>query len=195
MPPLPIDDLKPPGLRRGPAVVVRLDVPIHPLLGALLPVGVEEGIVGRRRDPLGAALDFAKEPVTVVAPFVVKGAELGGALDAARGRLRNVAVRHFGVVFVLLDMQGDGGEPDRLARQPADTLQRQPGVGAVGEGFVLEIWSVYCGIVCNSAMSCPNWSDSLTITQVPLRSWRVLDAGAAMVGGSNSQDMRSERVL
>lgn len=104
VPALPIDDLEPPRLRGSPAIVVRLDIAVHPLLGALLPVRVEERIVRRRRDPLGAALDLAKEPVTMVAPFIVKGAILSGALDAARGRLRDIAVGDFGVVFVLLDV-------------------------------------------------------------------------------------------
>lgn len=135
---LPIDNLKPPRLLRGPAIIIRLDVAIHPLLGALFPVRAEEGVVGRGREPLGAALDLAKEPIAVIAPFIVKGTVLRGALDAARGRLLDVAVCHLGVVFVLLDVQGDGGEPDCLARQPADTLQRERRVGAAREGFVLQ---------------------------------------------------------
>lgn len=75
----------------------------------------------------------------MVAPFVVEGALLAGALDTARGCLLDIAVRQLGVVFVLLDVQGDGGEPDGLARQPADALQRETGVGAVREGFVLRV--------------------------------------------------------
>lgn len=142
VPALSINNLETPGLRRGPTIVVRLNIAIDPLLGSLLPVGVEKGIVRRRRDPLCAALDLAKEPVTVIAPFIVKGAILSGALDAARGRLRDVAVGNFGVVFVLLDVQRDGGEPDCLAREPADTLQRETGVRAVREGFVLEDMSI-----------------------------------------------------
>lgn len=41
------------------------------------------------------------------------------------------------VVAVLLDVEGDGGYTDGLAREPANALQREHLVGVVGERFIL----------------------------------------------------------
>jgi hypothetical protein len=52
----------------------------------------------------------------------VQSAVLGGALDSSGGSLVNINVLDPVVVLVLLDIQSDGREADRLARQPANAL-------------------------------------------------------------------------
>lgn len=114
MSPLPIHNLEPPNLRGRPASVQALDKAVDQL-GSLAvgPIALQKGIVALNlvlgRDPLVAALYFAKEPVAVLAPVVVQAALLVRALEPARCRLRNVNVRDAGAVCVLLDLQRYGG--------------------------------------------------------------------------------------
>lgn len=136
IPPLPIDNLESPDLRRGPALVQALDVRKDVLVGLAVggPVALEEGVVadlGRVGDPLGAALDVAKQPVAVLAPVVVKRAVLGRAFEPARRRLLDVDVRGAGIVGVLLDVQGHGRQADSFACEPADALEGEGRVSAV----------------------------------------------------------------
>lgn len=63
---------------------------------------------------------------------------LRGALDSTGGRLVDVDVGDAGFVNVLLDGEGDGGEVDGFALEPADALEGEDGVGWIGEGLGLE---------------------------------------------------------
>lgn len=57
----------------------------------------------------------------MVAEFPVEGAQFFGLGDAARGHLLDVDVRE-AVFFVLGDREGDGGQADGFAEEPADVL-------------------------------------------------------------------------
>lgn len=98
-----------------------------------------------RRHPLALAADAAEHPVRVLAPLHVQAALLGGSLEAAGGDLIDVDVGDgFGAAAgrrrgrgELLDVESDGGEADRLAGHPADSLESERGLGRVREGLVL----------------------------------------------------------
>lgn len=155
IPPLATNGLESPNLRRRPAGL-GLDPIDHVqgafgarlLLRALQPV-LGQGLVaaellldlcaqGLGRGVERARLNLAEQPVRVLAERVVDRAVLGGALDAARGRLLNVDVRlAVARVDVLLDVQRYGREADGFADEEADALQGQAGLGRVGEGLVL----------------------------------------------------------
>lgn len=77
--------------------------------------------------------------VVVRARGVVERALLASALDAARGGLLDVDVRdgRGGVVGVLLDGEGDGGEADGFASEPTEALEGEGWVGGGGDGFIL----------------------------------------------------------
>lgn len=49
----------------------------------------------------------------------------------------DVDVGDAGLILVLLDGESDGGDIDRFALEPADTLEGKDGVGWVGEGLGL----------------------------------------------------------
>lgn len=69
----------------------------------------------------------------------VQDSLFGGSLDSASGGLVDVDVGDAGFVDVLLDGEGDGGEVDGFALEPADALEGEDGVGWVGEGLGLEV--------------------------------------------------------
>lgn len=143
---LPIDEGEPPDLISSPALLGddgALDVQLTggpAVLGlviepALLLVGVGDGVGG---DELGAALELAEDVVGVLARLVVQGAQLRGAGEPARRGLLDVDVHDAVGVRVLLNVQVDRGDADGLAREPADALEGEDGLGVVGEGLVLE---------------------------------------------------------
>jgi hypothetical protein len=67
----------------------------------------------------------------------VEFTQLGGPLDAACDSLLDVDVGFSVVGGILFGMQGYGCEGEGFARQPADALEGEDGVGVVREGFVL----------------------------------------------------------
>lgn len=112
MAPLPIDGLETPHLSGGPGGVLALDVGIDELSLVRVPVTLEVGVVANLlegADPLGAALDGAKQPVAVFMPGVVDGALLRGPFNPARGRLFDIDVCVALVVYVLLDVDRHAG--------------------------------------------------------------------------------------
>ena len=62
---------------------------------------------------------------------------LRGALDSTGGGLVDVDVGDARFVDVLLDGEGDGGQVDGFALEPADALEGENSVGRVGEGLGL----------------------------------------------------------
>lgn len=142
MPSRAIHNLEPPDLRRDPATVQALNITHDELLLIILPALLEVGVadVALGRHPSRAALDVAEQPVAVLAEDVVEAAVLGRALEPAGCRLVDVhecdlflgLVGGVGKVFVFADGEVDCCEADGFAREPADALQGQGRVGAVG---------------------------------------------------------------
>ena len=154
VPPLPVHGLETPDLARDPAVVdalgdrqhVRLALGADLFAVVLEPVALEEVVV----DVVGAeearaAAHLAVHPVLVLAVHKVEAALLGRARQA-RGGLDDVDARHLGAVLgrgregrvlVLRYVEVDGGQGDGLADEPADALEGEDGLGAVGERLVL----------------------------------------------------------
>ena len=125
VPALALDVLEAPDLAGLPAVADALDVALDGLaLGGLGEPALAEEVVldVGELDPVGLAADLAEDLVLVLARLAVELAQLGGALDAAGGRLFNVDVDDAGRVLVLLDVQGDGRHANGFARHPADAL-------------------------------------------------------------------------
>lgn len=146
IPPLALDRLEPPDLRRRPTRIVALHMAHHMALAVwalllLLPLQppLLQELVGDvlRGDEPALALDVAEHPVLVVAPLQVQAALLRRPLEPARGHLVDVDVHLALGVGVLRHVQGHGGGADGLAREPADALQRERRVDRVGVGFVL----------------------------------------------------------
>lgn len=155
VPPLALDGLEPPDLPGRPVAIQALDIALEQALAggarrlplARQPPAGQELVldVGGGRDPVAAAPDAAEQPVGVLAPLAVDAALLRRALDARGRELLDLDVRRRagrlgrrrGDALVLLDVQRDRRQADRLARQPPDALQRQRRVRAVGEGLVL----------------------------------------------------------
>lgn len=125
VPALALDVLEAPDLVGLPAAADALDVALDGLaLQRLREPALFEKVLFHvgDLDPVGLAADLAEDLVLVLARLAVELAQLGGALNAARGRLLNVNVHGAGVVFVLLDVQGDGRHANGFARHPADAL-------------------------------------------------------------------------
>ncbi|EPE06787.1 hypothetical protein F503_03214 [Ophiostoma piceae UAMH 11346] len=150
-----LDGLETPHLRRDPALA---GIEVHDVAHQhfLVAEALDQKLVGKvlghlsgRLVEQGAARDVAEEPVGVLAAAVVDTALLGGALDAAGDDLVDVDVLDGlgGVNRVLgglrggtgglRDVQRHGGSVDALADEEADALERQHGLEAVGQGFVL----------------------------------------------------------
>lgn len=145
VPPLAVDLLKAPDLGGDPSIALALDVAADELGLVGQPALLEEVVVDLvEGDELGVALDVAKQPVRVLAERLVEATVLLGARQA-RGRLHNVdvgeevgrRVGRLGRGSVLVDVEGDGGNVDALAREVADALEREDGLGAIGESLVL----------------------------------------------------------
>lgn len=152
--PLSLHFLEPPDLGGRPAAVQVLDVAQHVLLafGTSLLVGVERPTLGEelvvdfvQRDPLGLAAHVAKDPVRVGAELAVEAALLPRALEAARGNLLNVNVRHGlrgrvgrqGRRDKLLDLERDRRQGNRLPEEERDALEGETRLDAIRELGVL----------------------------------------------------------
>ena len=153
---LAIDKLETPDLCRGPTVVNTLDMAQHVGLAvgsALLSVALEP-VLGRqirilnirRSHPLGLAAHMAEKPVAVVAELEIEAPLLCGSLHATSACLFDFDVRHLRARRVrgrgwrgrvVLDVQSHRRQAHGLARNPADTLERQARLNAGGLALVL----------------------------------------------------------
>lgn len=105
----------------------------------------------------------------------VQDADLGGPLDPARQGLVDFDVLNGRIIFVVVDAEGDGGEADGLAREPANVLEREDVVGGIGEGLVL-----HRGELVYRRRGVTVGKRARTIVQVPVRLSVVISAGAAI---------------
>lgn len=139
---LPIHLGEPPHLPRIPARGLIDRIVLHERLPLRADLLVEPALLEERVElvpRLALALQPAvlahqrPEHVVLVRPRrPVQRAVLGRALDPARRRRLDVDFRQ-PVLGVLLDRQRHRRQPDRLALEPPDALQRQHGVCVVGE--------------------------------------------------------------
>lgn len=89
---------------------------IPPFLQELIPIQIVQ------LHPLTASPDVAENTVGVVTVCPVESAQFFGFGNAAGGDLLDVDVGDGVGVFVLGDGEGDGGEFDCFAEEPADVL-------------------------------------------------------------------------
>lgn len=87
-------------------------------------------------EPLGLAGQRAEDVVLVRVLGPVDHAVLGSALDAAGGRRLDVDDGD-AVLDLLGDGESDGRDADGLALEPANALEREDGLGIIGDGLVL----------------------------------------------------------
>lgn len=132
VPTLATNDLEAPDLLSGPALLLVLcDVGNELAVALNLPALLEEVVRDLiQLSPAAAALDGAKQPVGVLALKVVEapvllcaGQTRGGLLDVDVGDDVGGRVGSAGRAFVLLYLDGDGGQTDSLADQEADALK------------------------------------------------------------------------
>ena len=155
-----------------------LGLEVHDLLGAVLPT-LAEGVVvevGELADA-GATADVAEETVVELDGLPVEDTLLLGGGEAAARLVLNVEQDVAVLVLALVDGESDVGHGNDLAGQPVDALDLEDLGRGLGQVIVLLVGLVYRTCV---TQTCENLV-SLTTAQEPLRSWTVLEAGAAIV--------------
>ena len=136
---LSVHERKSPNLSASPASL-RLHIGLEDIFSigsaliglAIQPILLEEIILDKiQRHPSRLSLQLTKYVVAVLFELPVERARLGGAFDATGRGLIDVYMGDFIVVYVLLDMEGDGCDSDSLAREPANALENENGVNIV----------------------------------------------------------------
>lgn len=154
-----------------------LGLEVHDLLGAVLPSLAEVIVVeiGELAEA-GATADVAEEAVVELHGLPVQDSLLLRGRQAAAGLVLNVQQDVAVLVRALADVQSHVRHGDHLAGQPVHALHLEDVGGGLGEVIVLGFLLVYGSWVIDVGV----WG-CLTVVQEPLRSWMVLEAGAAIV--------------